>query len=85
MPRIRALIAAASLVLCGLITSPSPAHASTQGDNCNAKWPGHNGSMHAWDWTDCTGAYLAELPETTSTGATASARSPTPATGPGPS
>ncbi|MFD9590681.1 hypothetical protein ACFWBM_39035 [Streptomyces sp. NPDC059980] len=58
MPRIRALIAAASLLLCGLLTSPSPAHASTQGDNCNAKWPGRNGSMHAWDWTDCTGSYL---------------------------
>ncbi|MET7943966.1 hypothetical protein [Streptomyces sp. NPDC005302] len=51
-------VVALSLSVFGLSVTGTAAQATTEGDICNAKWPGRNGSMHAWDGTDCSGDYL---------------------------
>ncbi|MFD7323746.1 hypothetical protein ACFV9D_22035 [Streptomyces sp. NPDC059875] len=61
MRKLGTVIAALGLAAVGLVGPATTAQATevgTQGENCNAKWPGRDGYVRAWDGFDCWGAYL---------------------------
>ncbi|MER6633779.1 hypothetical protein ABT301_37155 [Streptomyces sp. NPDC000987] len=57
MHKIGTVVAALGLAALGLAV-PATAQAATTGANCDAKWPGRDGYVRAWDGTDCSGTYL---------------------------
>jgi hypothetical protein len=51
------IVATLGLTPLGLAL-PATAQAATAGANCDAKWPGRDGYVRAWDGKDCSGTYL---------------------------
>ncbi|MEV5814235.1 hypothetical protein CJI59_17350 [Streptomyces sp. Alain-F2R5] len=55
MRKTAAALAALGLAVLGVSATTTTAHA---GPNCDAKWPGRDGMVRAWQLNDCSGIYL---------------------------
>ncbi|WP_405999032.1 hypothetical protein [Streptomyces sp. NBC_00829] len=58
MRKLGTAIAVLGLTALGLAVPATSAQAAALGPTCNAKWPGRDGNVRAWQHNDCTGDLL---------------------------